>query len=283
MKYSVEGGLDFYKELYDSLDINANNDSDSNKCLITYTELKDYNIELNCGHKFNYGPLYKDIFNYKKKFNNMEQMKNKLKVNEIRCPYCRKIHPNLLPYYENLPYPKEHGVNYLDYDKMQIDNKNMSYSNYSNNYQCQYENILTDQSGNTFINKCFNYGCVQHKLKEKYNITNKYCYQHKLLILKELKQQEKDKVKMEKLKLKEEQKKIKEEKKLLEKSEKETKKLQKLQTQQSLNGNKNVIPQGGCTAILKSGKNKGDTCSANIYKDCLCKRHFNLQNKDIKN
>jgi thiol-disulfide isomerase/thioredoxin len=274
MKYTLEGGIDFYKELNDSSDINSN-DNYSNKCLITYSELKDYHIELNCGHKFNYGPLYKDIFNYKKKFNNMEQMNNKLKINEIRCPYCRKVHPTLLKYHENLPYPKEHGVNYLDYDKMHCNDKNMSFIN---NHQCQYETILTDESGNTFINKCFNYGYIHYKLKQKYNINNKYCYQHKGLILKELKQQENDKVKMEKMKLKEELKKIKEEKKQLEK-------IQKLQKQQQslLNVNINNIPQGECIAILKSGKNKGTSCSVNIYKDCLCKRHYNLQNKDIKN
>jgi len=284
MKYTVEGGINFYKELHDSLNSNTNNDNDSNKCLITYSELKDYHVELICGHKFNYGPLYKDIFNYKKKFNNMEQMKNKLKINEIRCPYCRQIHPTLLQYYENLPYPKEHGVNFLDYDNMHCVNKNMS----SNNHQCQYENILTDESGNTFINKCFSYGTIYHNLKEKYNIHNKYCYQHKLLITKEIKQKEKDKLKMEKIKLKEEQKKLKEEKKNLEKiekiekiekeAEKQTKKQQLL-----LNGNANVIHQSECIAILKSGKNKGNNCSENIYKDCLCKRHYNLKNKDIKN
>jgi Tfp pilus assembly protein PilN len=83
---------------------------------------------------------------------------------------------------------------------------------------------------------------------------------------------------MEKIKLKEELKKIKEEKKQLEK-------IQKLQKQQQslLNVNINNIPQGECIAILKSGKNKGTSCSVNIYKDCLCKRHYNLQNKDIKN
>lgn len=277
MKYTVEGGVDFYKELNDSVNIN-NDDDDSNKCLITYSELKDYHVELKCGHKFNYGPLYKDIFNYKKKFNNMEQMNNKLKIDEIRCPYCRKVHPTLLQYHESLPYPKEHGVNYLDFDKMSCNNKS-SYLN--NNHQCQYENILTDESGNTFINKCFNYGIIYHNLKEKYNIHNKYCYQHKLLITKEIKQKEKDKLKMEKIKLKEEQKKIKEEKKKLEKIEKEAKKQSKQQL--LLNGNENVIHQSGCIAILKSGKNKGDNCSENIYKDCLCKRHYNLKNKDIKN
>jgi hypothetical protein len=296
MKYIVEGGVDFYKELLDSLSDKIQKDIDSNKCLITYDELNDFYVELNCGHKFNYGPLYKDIFNYKRRFNNMEQTKNKLKINEIRCPYCRAIHSKLLPYYEKLPYPKEHGVNYLDQNKM---NNDIRSSFVSSSHQCQYENIITDESSNTFINKCFNYGCIQYKLKEKYNITNKYCYQHKNLILKELKQQEKDKIKEEKLKIKEENKKVKEAAKILAKLEK----LEKKQSQQllkntvKLNHVDNIVISNdiiitddipttvnGCIAILKSGNRKGNNCCATIYKNSLCKRHLDLhlKNKDIK-
>jgi len=272
MKYIVEGDVDFYKELDDSLNLNLIIDNDdTNKCLITYTELNDHYVELNCGHKFNYGALYKDAFNYKKKFNNMEQIKNKLKINEIRCPYCRKVNDKLLPYYDNLPFPKEHGVNFIDTDKINNDYKNMSNSN-NYNSQCQFENILTDESGNTFINKCFSYGYQHFNLKQKYNICNKYCYQHKQVILKELKQKEKDKIKA----LKQEEKdKI----KALKQQEKDKNKALK---QQEIESN---IEKGSCISILKSGIRKGEVCSINSFKDCLCKRHYNLQilqNKDIK-
>jgi len=294
MKYNIEGEVDFYKELYDFSNDNIENNSELNKCLITYTDLIDKFVELNCGHKFNYAPLYKDIYNYKKKFNNMEQNKFKLKINEIRCPYCRKIQSELLPYYDCLPYPKEHGVNYLDQNKL-------NQSEYVNsNHQCQYETIISDSSGNTFINKCFHYGCVQYKLKEKYNITNKYCYQHKCVIIKELKQKEKDAIKLEKLKLKEELKKSKEE---LKKSKEESKKLEKLEKLEKqkkqlekVSGNivicSNIVVtsdnitetklENGCISILKTGSRKGEKCLTSIYNNCLCKRHFNLQNKYIK-
>jgi hypothetical protein len=290
MKYNIEGEVDFYKELYDfsndNID-NIENSSELNKCLITYTDLTNNFVELNCGHKFNYAPLYKDIYNYKKKFNNMEQSKFKLKINEIRCPYCRKIQSELLPYYDFLPYPKEHGVNYLDSNKL------TPCSFVNSNHQCQYETIINDSSGNTFINKCFNYGCIQYKLKEKYNITNKYCNKHKCVILKELKQKEKDAIKLEKLKLKEELKKSKEESKKLEKLEKLEKQKKQLK---NVSGNiiisnnititsDNITEtqlENGCITILKTGPRKGEKCSTSIYNNCLCKRHFNLQNKYIK-
>jgi hypothetical protein len=288
MKYNIEGEIDFYKELYDFSNDSIENSSESNKCLITYTDLIDNFVELKCGHKFNYAPLYKDIYNYKKKFNNMEQSKFKLKINEIRCPYCRKIQSELLPYYDCLPYPKEHGVNYLDPN-------NINKSEHVNScHQCQYETIISDSSGNTFINKCFNYGCVQYKLKVKYNITNKYCNQHKSVIIKELKQKEKDKIKLEKLKLKEELKKSKED---LKKSKEELKNLEKQKKQlEKVTGNiviaSNIVITNDnitenpidneCIAILKTGIRKGYKCSTNIYNNCLCKRHFNLQNKYIK-
>ena len=72
-KYIIEGGIDFYSELYKSLDIEENInkiEADNNICLISNLPLTDKYIKLNCGHKFNYIPLYHDIYNHKKKFNN---------------------------------------------------------------------------------------------------------------------------------------------------------------------------------------------------------------------
>jgi hypothetical protein len=265
MKYNIEGEIDFYKELNNfTNEVNEVKEvnkvkevnNDINKCLITYEELTSDFVELGCGHKFNYGPLYKDIYNYKKKYNNMEQMYNRLKTNEIRCPYCRKIQIGLLPYLENLPYPKEHGINFIDTNKT-----NNNYCISSNN-QCQYEKIVTDASGNTFVQKCFNYGMTQLKLKEKYNITTKYCYQHKSVVLFELKEKEKLKIFLEKIKIKEEKKKLKEEKKKLEKEKK------KLEKENKINNSE------GCKAILKTGNRKGCMCQATIFNNNFCKRHI---------
>ena len=109
-----------------------------------------------------------------------------------------------------------------------------------------------------------------------------------------MKQKENDKIKLEKLKLKEELKKSKEE---LKKSKEELKKLEKQKKQLEkvscniviasniviTNDNITENPiDNECIAILKTGIRKGYKCSTNIYNNCLCKRHFNLQNKYIK-
>ena len=83
MKYSIEGEIDFYAELNslsndvnidkDAGDSDANNTcnaiNENNICLITGDKLTDHSVELKCGHKFNYIPLYNDIKNHKLKFN----------------------------------------------------------------------------------------------------------------------------------------------------------------------------------------------------------------------
>ena len=113
-KYIIEGGFDFYEELYKSLDIEETNEKteeDNNLCLITNQHLTDNFVQLNCGHKFNYGPLFLDLKNHKQKFNGMEGSSSKLATDEIRCPYCRTKQKGVLPYYEELGFPKINGVN----------------------------------------------------------------------------------------------------------------------------------------------------------------------------
>ena len=71
MKYNIEGGIDFYSELYKSLDIEENEnktEEDSNLCLISNQPLNEYHFKMICGHKFNYIPLYLDIKNHKEKY-----------------------------------------------------------------------------------------------------------------------------------------------------------------------------------------------------------------------
>ena len=301
MKYNIENNIDFYKELYSSLideklesKINESNNNDDNDnddddnvdcCLITQLPLKERFVELKCGHKFNYEPLYKDILNHKKKFNHMEQIRTKLKQNQLRCPYCRNIQDELLPFYDDLPYPKEHGINFFDITKSNI---TCEYINPNN--QCQYNILNTDLSGNTFTHQCNHYGYVHYLLKTKYNNTTKYCYTHKLVVIKQIRESIKEQIKKEKLEIK--LKKLEEKNKLkLELNEKKT-------AEKLLNKNKccenivlsntNIIQKDnhsiqdntdivGCIEILKSGKRKNSQCSLNIYKDSLCKRHFNIK------
>jgi hypothetical protein len=100
--------VDFFKELYSNLNSNKKNNLD-NICLISRDKLDDINIELDCKHKFNYNPLYLEVVNQKKRYNNLET--RKLKINQIKCPYCRNIQNTLLPNIKEFNNKTIYGVN----------------------------------------------------------------------------------------------------------------------------------------------------------------------------
>ena len=68
-KYNIEGSIDFFSELNKLLNKenvkNENVKNEENICLISNEELTDNFVKLNCGHSFNYLPLYKDLVNQK--------------------------------------------------------------------------------------------------------------------------------------------------------------------------------------------------------------------------
>ena len=84
-------------------------------CLITNEKLEYNNIELSCGHQFNYIPLYNEV-----KYQKTKKMldNSQLKINEIKCPYCRTITRKILPFYayysiksiRGVTYPTEHCI-----------------------------------------------------------------------------------------------------------------------------------------------------------------------------
>tara|TARA_Y100000590_G_scaffold464086_1_gene632568 strand:- start:1019 stop:1591 length:573 start_codon:yes stop_codon:yes gene_type:complete len=89
---------DFYHKLAIAL---CTKDSDDELCLISNTPLKPDYIKLECGHKFNYISLFKEISRQKNpSFNHSEIQK--LKKNQIKCPYCRHIQNGLLPFYSKI-------------------------------------------------------------------------------------------------------------------------------------------------------------------------------------
>jgi hypothetical protein len=248
--YNIEGNIDFFTELYNSLDVVENEQKtseDDNLCLITCQPLTENHVKMVCGHKFNYIPLYNDIKNHKQKFNNLEGNLSQLKYNEIRCPYCRNKQSELLPYYEELELAKIHGVNFID------PNRKISTCNHNNRKPCEYliPNPAYDPSGNNPIEKATKYSnqnckfftCYHngyYKLSnyiEQYNGEDKcLCHLHKQIMVKEHNKKIKDKAKEEAKKAKEEAKKLqkeailkaKEDAKLeAKKIKEETKKLQK--------------------------------------------------------
>ena len=66
MKYMVEGNIDFFGELYNSISIEEKEEKEEDSpdfCLISNQPLVEPFVRLDCGHKFNYLPLYYDIYN----------------------------------------------------------------------------------------------------------------------------------------------------------------------------------------------------------------------------
>ena len=117
--YCIEGDIDFMKELKlikanlaNNIPNAVNSAESKNICLITNTPLTDYCVTLACAHRFNYIPLYNDILNHKKKLNTMET--TILSAIQIRCPYCRNVQSELLPYYNIPDVKKIHGVNFFN-------------------------------------------------------------------------------------------------------------------------------------------------------------------------
>jgi hypothetical protein len=309
-KYSIEGNIDFFSELYKSLDIEdceEKTDEDNNKCLITNQTLTDKSVSLDCGHKFNYLPLYNDLVNHKLKFNCLEASSGKLNMNEIRCPYCRKKQIGILPYHDELGLKKINGVNFFDPNIKLY--PNYSHNNYSNKCEYKFPNQNFDNTqpesntnqkyipnllcGHHYASPISNYNPQNPSQPITYGDTTKYCYKHKKIMIKQYKKEEKVKEKEEKKKemelqksqLKAEKEKLKEEKDKTKQAAKETKKVAKLINKKSLSENIVLGPSNienqltGCVQILKTGQNKGSPCGCKIMSESLCKRHYTLSHK----
>ena len=103
-------------ELFKNL-LNEDVKDEDNKCLITNENLNDNNIELNCGHKFNYEALYNEVV-YQKTRKLLDNAQ--LKINEVKCPYCRNVTSKLLPFYKYYPVKQVRGVNFPEEYCMKI-------------------------------------------------------------------------------------------------------------------------------------------------------------------
>lgn len=254
----IEGGMDFYNELYSSLDEPTDNPDHSVKqCLITGDPLVEHFVTLECNHSFNYLPLFNDIYNNKKKFNAMDSYI--LKCGEIRCPYCRNVQSNLLPYHEGLGVKKVHGVNF--FDELLVIKK-------------------TDHSNEFQLGKC-HHKYTNDKLfcSNKYvmlvpSINKSYCFSHKSLAIKNYIKEQKKTALKQKLAVKEA--------KIAAKVAKELAKAEKKAAKTALASENVVINITVCCQILKTGPKKGNQCCAKISKEGMCLRHFNMVNKEAE-
>jgi hypothetical protein len=285
MKYIVEGNIDFYQELYKSLDgeEDVNQGENQNLCLITNQPLTTHFIKLDCGHTFNYLPLYYDIYNHKKKFNSMETTGGHLKLDEMRCPYCRNRQKGVLPYYEELGLEKVNGVNTVCEIKTPKDIDYITKCEYLTENP-KFNPELPDSSMNTKNVNCYNYGS---KIPGSNNYKDEkcYCYYHKKIMISKYKWEEKQKAKKEKeeakkqkeeekINAKEQAKKQKEEEKLEKKNAKQHTKSSKVHELMELMEEENTVITPGCCEILKMGSNKGNACNQKVFQEGRCKRHF---------
>lgn len=223
MNYSIEGNIDFYGELLNSVceTTIASKDNHENEnddlCLITQQPLEENFITLDCRHKFNYLPLFNEVKRQKSSVvlsNNYET--TRLKLNEIKCPYCRYIQPKLLPYVK-IPGTLTicQGVTFpIKYRMDRIKCPSVLKSGKRKGEICGRDCDKTD-------------GCCNIHLKSIKNKENK----------KNKKENFNNKIKQD---------------------------------------NKKV---SGCLSVLKSGKRKGQPCNTKLFKDKLCKRHYNLKQK----
>ena len=101
--YNIEGNMNFYSELLKNDD--TDNSDNTAKCLLSLEPLNDTCITLLCGHKFNYMPLYREIYQKKIIINILDI---KLLKHQIKCPYCRTIINNILPATIDI-----HGVHHI--------------------------------------------------------------------------------------------------------------------------------------------------------------------------
>ena len=101
--------LEEFNNLIKLEEMNDFKDNSDNVCLICQDVLTENNITLECGHRFNYSPLLNEI-KYQKLNNNPLEYR-KLKIYQIKCPYCRNIQDKILPCYTS---EKIYGVNYPD-------------------------------------------------------------------------------------------------------------------------------------------------------------------------
>jgi len=313
-KYTIENNISFYDELFKSLDDDSDDEDVSNtKCQITGTVLDDKFVALECNHKFNYNALFTEIYKQRFVFKTYDyatlSKNHKQKCNEanidyfIRCPYCRNIQFTILPYYEELGLEKIYGINSLDPTLSTKTNNKYGNSQHSNNYN-NYTLMLYGTQfkvGQCKIEWCPNkfVGCIPET-------TLSYCKMHYKSGLNTYKKEKKEKATEEKKKEKADV--LAERQKLFDEKNKERlekglpllKRLPSIKCKNNENNyndksenivlnaqpiseyvpetdvsnNNNVVNKICCTAVLKTGVNKGKVCGTfKINESGYCARH----------
>jgi hypothetical protein len=173
--YIIDGDVDgviendFFSQLKHTLTQHEDSKDDDNlvklheenHCLLTKEPLHSIHVELMCGHKFNYIPLYREVIMQKTigLSQNGYYTLHSLKRNEIKCPYCRNVQDKLLPYIEYDGVKKTYGVNYPTKMSMTSQLCTHSHVNNSNSKKCK-----KNASCKEFASECHNgmHLCKKH-------------------------------------------------------------------------------------------------------------------------
>ena len=306
LRYTIEGNINFQDELYKLLDIDS--DDEDKLCQITGASLTDNHIILECNHHFNYEALYKEIYKQKYEFktydtttfskNDKQKFKDSALDYYIKCPYCRNIQFTILPYYEELGLKKIYGINSLDKtlpNSMIICGSScnvLPMYEQSNNYTYKLYGTIF-KKGKCCGENSFGDECTQKYVSLISQTQLYYCRFHYKEAIISIKMTEKKKIMDAKLASKLAAKKEYEDnlnakKKLLEETNAERVKngllpLKRLRTkvENIVEHQDHVIQEyiseeepEGCSAILKTGINKGKLCGCKkIENNGLCKRH----------
>ena len=160
MNYILPEGFDFYNELKKTVETELSQTNNEQMiCLISGEPIEPLHIKLECGHSFNYTPLFKDLQSYKcttKSGGHTYSDYLYLKEHQIRCPYCRQVQEKILPYLPNVEQIKVRGVNYPPSLSM-------------GNNDCSYVFKTGKNKNGSCGKKCFRETCNQH-----YNPTVSY-------------------------------------------------------------------------------------------------------------
>lgn len=115
------------------------------ECLITYTRLEAKHITLECGHTFNYKPIYQEVVNQKR--NGSKYEIEKLALNQLKCPFCRNIQSFLLP-------PRD------GFDNITGVNHPAKYCLYPS--KCEYMFLNGTRKGSLCTSPCLDNYCDKH-------------------------------------------------------------------------------------------------------------------------
>jgi hypothetical protein len=295
--YKIEGDIDFYGSLYSSLDYDSDNQESEEKnqvCEITGQKLTNHFVTLECNHKFNYEAIYTEICKQKFEFQSYTSevlsKKDFLRVRDskldyyIKCPYCRHVQFTLLPYHEELPFQKKYGVNTNDTDYRVIKTSYMPRSVPSNYTYMSYgykfsQGTCSKGTINSSGKNVPCYNCYATPLVAPDGSTKLFCPNHVRAEAKAFKLEIKKKAIEDKLKAKAEAKQKALADKMAAAEEKALKKQKVLEEKEAKSETKKpkvvksetiCVP---CTAVLKTGTRKGETCGLSAGENNLCKRH----------